>query len=804
MLKTTVIFTFMAAFIAAPSPAQEPSTAETTEKTLVTAPEAQPVLVTEIAARADRVNAEISTMLDALQASTPELDSIPEKTEALRGELDAQLQSVDRDKILSMRQSDAETLGQSLSRMNRQLTDWQKKLQQRADILDKQKQLNKAEFEYFQNISRSGKSEDLPDALIERSITLSKELKALRQKLLDRLDLLLRNLTEISEMEQRIREYMQLIDTSAEQRSHSLFALEYPLIWKISKAETRPMERLIIELRSRSDAAKEFVKANTQESIALLLVLAVLVIFSGFSYWSVESVVESPEPSVTRIDVRRQPFSVIVLLWALLGPEFLLPPLPIALVTLRVLIVIIALWHLLPAILPASERKIIPALLILSGLQRIIDIWPPEELLGRTALITVSIAGIFLFQRLKHSLKMSVDPHGLWWTVSRVVTIIAPLLLGITVLCAIFGAVPLAVQLSRGLFFLFISILTLMVVEMSLNIVFELFVAGRGGHWLRFIRNHPQAVQRRAATLFRFVMLILLISFIPRFFPLTQDIFNWFGETLATELAFGSVVVSLGNVFALIIGIVIAVALSRFIRLLLDEDVFPRLSIAPGAASAASRLIYYALVTGGILFALAASGVELSNLTLLISALGVGIGFGLQGIVNNFVSGLVLAFERPFQVGDIIAVGEFTGRVRQIGLRASRVRTFEGAEVIVPNAQLIAGEVINWTLSDRMRRVELKVSVAYGSDTTKVRELLCKVAEENEQVAKTPAPKALFLGFGDSDMRFALRIWIAEAGDWPEISSDIYEAVNTALNAAGIEIPFPQRTVHLDKGETSG
>jgi potassium efflux system protein len=682
--------------------------------------------------------------------------------------------------------------------MNRQLTDWQNELQQRADYLDNQKQLNKAELEYFQDISRSGESEDLPDALIERSVSIIKELNTLRPLLLDRLNLVINNLTEISKLKQQIREYLLLIDTSAEQRSKSLLALEYPPIWKIPAAETGPIERLIIELRSRSDAAMEFIKANAPESISLLLILAIMLIFSGFSYQSMDTLPELPG---AMINVRARPFSVIFLLWVLLGPELILPQLPAGLVTLRILIGVFALWRLLPAILPASERKIIPALLMLTGTMVIIDFWPPEESLGRAALIFISVVGIILFHRFGRSLKMSDQSHDLWWAAGRILTVAAPILLGITILGAIFGAVTLAVQLSFGLFFLFISILALMVVEISLNAIFELFAAGYGKRWLRFIRTHPKEVQRRVASLFRFAMLVLLIIFIPRNFPLTQFIFDWLGGMLATEFSLGSVVVSLDNIFALIIGIVIAISLSRFIRLLLDEDIFPRLPVAAGAASAASRLIYYALVTGGILFALAASGVELSNLTLLISALGVGIGFGLQGIVNNFVSGLVLAFERPFQVGDIIAVGQLTGRVRQIGLRASRVRTFEGAEVIVPNADLIAGEVINWTLSDRMRRVEVTVGVAYGSDTTQVRELLLKVADENEQVAKNPEPTALFLGFDDSAMRFALRIWIAEAGEWPEISSDIYEAINTVLKAAGIEIPFPQRTVHLDKGE---
>ena len=292
-------------------------------------------------------------------------------------------------------------------------------------------------------------------------------------------------------------------------------------------------------------------------------------------------------------------------------------------------------------------------------------------------------------------------------------------------------------------------------------------------------------------------MIVLFLTAVPRIFPLLLVVYNWLFDILNHDITVGTVAMSAGDILALLFALVVAVYVARFVRFTLDEDIFPRLPIATGAAAAASRLIYYALVAGGILFALAAAGVELTKLTLVISALGVGIGFGLQGIVNNFVSGLVLAFERPFQVGDIIAVGTLTGRVREIGLRASRVRTFDGAEVIVPNADLIAGNVVNWTLSDRMRRLDLKVGVAYGTDPGRVREILRKVAEDSEAVSSDPEPAALFDGFGDSSLDFTLRAWIPEAGDWPQISSDLNEAIHAALDEAGIVIPFPQRTLHI-------
>ena len=202
-------------------------------------------------------------------------------------------------------------------------------------------------------------------------------------------------------------------------------------------------------------------------------------------------------------------------------------------------------------------------------------------------------------------------------------------------------------------------------------------------------------------------------------------------------------------------------------------------------------------MVGGVVFAIGAAGVELSQLTLLVSALGVGIGFGLQNIVNNFVSGLVIAFERPFREGDMIAVGQLMGRIREIGIRASNIRTIEGAEVIVPNGNLISGEVINWTLSDRTRRIDIPVGVSYGSDPAQVQKVLLEVLNDDPNVAADPPPVALFRGFGDSSLDFGLVFWTPDAEQWVAVASDVRVRIFAALRAAGIEIPFPQRDLHI-------
>ena len=206
---------------------------------------------------------------------------------------------------------------------------------------------------------------------------------------------------------------------------------------------------------------------------------------------------------------------------------------------------------------------------------------------------------------------------------------------------------------------------------------------------------------------------------------------------------------------------------------------------------------YYAMVLLGLLVALAAAGFEVSQLALVIGALGVGIGLGLQNVVNNFVSGLILMFERPIQPGDIVDVGGTSGKVREIGMRATTLSTFEGADVVVPNGMLLNEKLINWTLSDNDRRIDVNIGVAYGSDPRRVLELLMEVTRATPGIATEPEPTVLFVGFGASSLDFAVRGWTHDFDNWPSIRSQLATRLYAALVQAGIEIPFPQQDLHL-------
>ena len=184
----------------------------------------------------------------------------------------------------------------------------------------------------------------------------------------------------------------------------------------------------------------------------------------------------------------------------------------------------------------------------------------------------------------------------------------------------------------------------------------------------------------------------------------------------------------------------VAFRLAGAIRVLLRDDVLPRMELPRGVGNSVSTLSYYGILVAGVMIALAAAGFHMSELAFVVGALSVGIGFGLQDVVKNFVSGLILMFERPIQPGDVIEVSGTAGKIRSIGMRATTIETFEGADVIVPNGTLLSEKLINWTLSDRNRRLDVNVGVAYGTDPKQVLELLEEVTKSSPGVVTHPAP----------------------------------------------------------------
>jgi small-conductance mechanosensitive channel len=256
---------------------------------------------------------------------------------------------------------------------------------------------------------------------------------------------------------------------------------------------------------------------------------------------------------------------------------------------------------------------------------------------------------------------------------------------------------------------------------------------------------------------------------------------------------------TLWTVFVSIFFIVMLVIASGIISRLLKNKVLTRYKMDVGLREAIGKLFKYVLIFLGIIIIFSTVGVDLSAFTVLLGTLGVGIGFGLQNITANFVSGISLLIERPVKVGDRIEVGETSGDVVKIGLRATIILTNDNIAIIVPNSDFITKEVINWSYNEKDVRLRIPVGVSYASDVRLVEKLLLEVAASNADVLKAPAPAVRFTGLGDSALKFELRIWTTSLSHRPgKITSDLYFGIFETLKNNDIEIPFPQRVVHIN------
>ena len=450
----------------------------------------------------------------------------------------------------------------------------------------------------------------------------------------------------------------------------------------------------------------------------------------------------------------------------------------------------------------ARRLKVLTIILFLAYLlvKSIIGLSLPDHVLslGRTT-ITVAFAInliwiLWLFGELRGILKQTWLRYGL------------SIVLVVAVLADLSGYTNLSWWLLRSVFG---SLFVILVILILARLTSDLLEGLEYGHasWHRKIRRILGLTPDGHITgFFWFRLLInlgwwfLLIFLLIFIWDLSYRVVEETREIFTQGFLLGSLNVVPARIVFALVSLGILVALSAWFQGQMRRHWVSKMPIERGAREAMVTMIGYIGVAIAILIALGIAGINYANIAIVAGALSLGIGFGLQNIVNNFVSGLILLFERPVKTGDWIVVGNTEGYVKRIRIRATQIQTFDRADVIVPNSELISGQVTNWMLHDPRGRARIPVGVAYGSDTQKVKETLLKVAHDHPEVINddsAPAPKVLFRQFGDSSLDFELRCYIKNIDERLNVISDLNFAIDAAFRENGIQIPFPQRDVHL-------
>lgn len=275
-----------------------------------------------------------------------------------------------------------------------------------------------------------------------------------------------------------------------------------------------------------------------------------------------------------------------------------------------------------------------------------------------------------------------------------------------------------------------------------------------------------------------------------------EDVRFWMVKSLS-GFSIGSVTISFVDIFIGFALFLIGIAVTKFFKSWLNKSVLPRTKFDSGVRDSMSAGVSYIGIAIAAIIGVTSAGLDLSNFALVAGALSLGIGFGLQNIVSNFVSGLILLIERPIKVGDWIEAGSAAGFVKKISVRATEIETFNKQSIMLPNSELINSQVGNWTHKNKSGRIDLPIGASYGSDPKLVQEILLGIADAHPKVLKSPEPFVFFEGFGESSLDFQLRIFIADITNQPFVSTDIRFAICEEFKKENIEIPFPQRDLHV-------
>ena len=501
------------------------------------------------------------------------------------------------------------------------------------------------------------------------------------------------------------------------------------------------------------------------------------------------------EPDVRRILTH---WFALGLLPPLMFGYLLVPNAPISLIGLVILISFIPILTLLPPFLERRFRVMLYFLVGFSAFNAIVT-WIPLNPMHKRELHFLANAVLFAFfvyalpplraaQATGESLLRRLVLLGLWLAVAT---------LGVALFADLFGYLRLAQFLAAACLYSAFIAISAFTATRVFKVLFLAAMDSSAAERIAAVRLHREPVTRWVPRLVLWIGVFIWLTATLDLLSLSESFTDVVNRVLDFHIAGSAAGITLGSVLGFFAILLIGYFVAAAIRFGLREEILKRFQLSRGLPELISSTLYYVILLLIVLSAINVGGIELNKFTVLTGAIGVGFGFGLQNIINNFVSGLILQFERPIHINDIIEVDTNTGKVTRIGVRSSTIQTFQGAEVIIPNANLISSKVINWTLSESQRRRELPVGVAYGSNPKTVLKILRDAATKHELILTKPEPMVYFKGFGESSLDFELHFWVMQENNGLQITSEVALAAMQLLDDAGVEIPFPQRDLHV-------
>jgi potassium-dependent mechanosensitive channel len=749
-----------------------------------TKPEATPIPLVKVPLEAEttvaalqEINARASKEQSAGDLIGANLSTLASEIEA-RGADDSRLQASSQSlDTLSRMMSTWGKLGEDLSASTRELAQCANTLDQDIARLDQLQNI-------WQSTLQSAKQPETPPAVWQRVQSTQEAIAFARKTAESSRANVLTVQTRLSEAQARVRTALTSVEQLQTNALKSLAVRDSPPIWQIGASlgdELRNQFAKTTWWQLKASAA--FTERLPSTFLAHLFVILLIATAIRWLRRKIQKSPEKIEDLDRAMPILELPVSAAFALSMLIVPS-IYPQAPRLIQAIMGAVALIPTVKILRRLLHPNHYPLLNALVVLYfvGQFRIVEASLTE--FARLIFLAEMLASILFLAwllRRPHLGKVHAKSGDRTLRTIRTITQIGLILLPAALVANLFGYANLGNLL--GIVYLR-SMFVAAALYSAIRIIEGLIIIGlqiRPLSSLGSVRLHRVMLQKRTCRGLEVLAFLFWLSLTLNVLGLRRPLISGAESALNASFALGSLSVSPGRVLAFLLTVWLSFLVSKLLRFALEEDVYQHLKLARGIPYAISTLLHYLVLLLGFFLALGALGIDLTKITIVAGAFSVGVGFGLQNIFNNFVSGLILLFERPIKIGDVIEVSGTVGEVQHIGIRASVVRTSEGSEIIVPNGLLISGQVTNWTFSDRRRAVEINVSVAAGADLQRVTELLKAAAANLPGVAKEPAPQVYVVGFATGAIAFQVRAWTDRYQDWGQLRSDLSMRVSEAL-----------------------
>jgi potassium-dependent mechanosensitive channel len=773
---------------------------EATSTSATTGPADRAIPLPQIADRAEELDRWLREITSRL---TPEADLLKAEEEAKSQSAELRRHVIQNGDLLASgattleRQSEQRfwrVLRQKYATELESLTSHAAELEKQIKLLDQQQLDWEATWDQIQQRSEI-------EAVVKHTGEELVAIRNARSALEKQLNLVLTLQNQVSQMDRQITDDMSRIQEAEDWSRSRLFEQDSRPLWEVHEFRNlnQEVESGIRHSFGSFKIAVEFLRIH-KLGITCLVMSYFLALLGAFRLRRQFERGEGAGISETALKVLDSPFT-IALLVALVGTIGYNRSAPIGIAFILYVLYLIPVLRLLSPLLEPSLRKLLHLVAVFYLLEALYFLIHFPPLVRREIHSLIFFAALICFgwlARPSRSPELSAPGRNFRITIGIRLGLI---LLASSLAANIFGFNSLAQILGQTVLLGAFAGAALYCAARVLMLVLSTVLQTT---WTRSVlEDRVEQIEGWAWRVIVPLSFFLWLESLSRLLTIHGSVVGYATKALSYPIGIQRVHITLGDILSFLFILIVGYALANLLAFVLRKLLLSRLSLQRGLPFAISKVIYYFLLVLVFLAALVNAGMELNKFTLITGALGVGVGFGLQNIVNNFVSGLILLLERPIRVGDTVEMKGLVGRVRRIGARSSTIHTFQDAEVIVPNSDLVQNEVINWTLSSLRRRVDIPVGVAYGTDPERMLALLHEVTSSHPGVVQSPKTEAYFIGFGDSALNFELRFWTYRE-DWFQLKSEVAVSLMKALRESNIEVPFPQRDLHIRNIERPG